>query len=71
VKSSALCGGYRPRKQRLDNYGQKVLHDDAKVGNKVKLEDSVNRAQGKEIVGSRKWVKKEASPQRPNQKRMW
>jgi hypothetical protein len=59
VKSSASC-----------DYGEKVLHDDAKVGNRVKLEDSVNRAQGKGIVGSRKWVKKEASPQRPNEKRM-
>jgi hypothetical protein len=71
VKSSAACGGYRPRKHCHDNYGgKKVLHDDAKVGNTVKLEDSVNRAQGKAIVGSKKWVKKEASPQRPNEKRM-
>ena len=54
VKSSALCGGYRPRKQRLDDYGKKVLRNDAKVGNRVKLEDSVKRAQGgKGIVGSR------------------
>jgi predicted flap endonuclease-1-like 5' DNA nuclease len=68
--SSASRGGYRPRKQRHDNYGEKVLHDDAKVGNTIKLADSVNRAQGKKIVGSKKWVKKEASPQKPNEKRM-
>jgi hypothetical protein len=53
VKYFAACGGYHPRKQHHDDYGEKILHDDAKAGNRVKLEDSVNRAQGKEIVGSR------------------
>jgi hypothetical protein len=31
LKSSALRGGYRPRKQRLDDYGEKTLHEDAKI----------------------------------------
>jgi hypothetical protein len=71
VKSTAPRGGYRPRKQCQDDYGEKTLHEDAKVGNTVKLEDSVNRAKGKETVCKYKWVKKEAppSPRRPNEKR--
>jgi hypothetical protein len=71
VKSSAPRGGYRPRKKRLDDYGEKTLHEDAKVGNTIKLEDSVNRARGEETVCKDKWVKKEAppSPRRPNKKR--
>jgi hypothetical protein len=71
VKSSAPHGGYHPRKQGYEDYGEKALHEDAKFGNVVKLEHSVNRAEGKETaVGNQKWVKKqEASPRRPNEKR--
>jgi hypothetical protein len=81
VKSSARRGGYRPRRQAYDDYGEKLLHADAEVGNTVKLEHSVNRAAGKETVGNQKWIKKEKavnkeekqtepSPWRPNKKRM-
>jgi hypothetical protein len=69
VKSSTPHGGYHPQKQGYDDYGEKALHEDVKVGNTVKLEHSVNRAEGKETVGNQKWVKKEASPPRPNEKR--
>jgi hypothetical protein len=31
--SSAPHGGYRPRKQRYDDYGEKALHKDAEEGN--------------------------------------
>jgi hypothetical protein len=59
VKSSALHGGYRPRVQRLDDYGEKSLHKSAKLGNAVKLEHFISRAEGKEIDGIQKWIKKE------------
>jgi hypothetical protein len=55
-----------PWTQRLDDYGEKSLHHDAKLGNAVKLEHSVSRAEGKEIVGDQKWIKKEVEEEQDN-----
>jgi hypothetical protein len=50
----------------LDEYGEKSLVEDAKLGNALKHEHSVSTAEGKEIVGNQKWVKKEEGEEQEN-----